>query len=140
MTVVSDQRITGQCLCGAVSFDLRPEIKWVAHCHCSQCRRAHGAAFVTWVGVDDSLVNIDSQNLEWYQSSAQAQRGFCKQCGSTLFFRSENWPGELHIARANIIDELKQQPQLHAYFDSHVDWLCINDQIPKKPASEFNQS
>ncbi len=139
MTASVNQRINGKCLCGAVSFDFSPKIKWVAHCHCSQCRRAHGAAFVTWVGVDDSSVNINSQSLNWYQSSTQAQRGFCKQCGSTLFFRSSNWPGELHISRANITDAIDQQPQVHAYFDSHVEWVCINDELPKKNASEFDQ-
>jgi hypothetical protein len=41
----------GACLCGAVQFELQLPATWVAHCHCTMCRRAHGAAFVTWVSV-----------------------------------------------------------------------------------------
>lgn len=43
--------IEGGCLCGAVRYVITLPTKWCAHCHCSMCRRAHGAAFVTWAGV-----------------------------------------------------------------------------------------
>ncbi|MGE5337814.1 MAG: GFA family protein, partial [Gemmatimonadota bacterium] len=49
----------GSCLCGAVGFEFELPPKWVAHCHCTQCQRAHGAAFVTWVGVDEALWRVD---------------------------------------------------------------------------------
>lgn len=45
----------GRCLCGALQFSVRFPTKWVAHCHCTMCRRAHGAAFVTWFEVNDAL-------------------------------------------------------------------------------------
>ena len=48
----------GGCLCGAVTFVASGPPKWVAHCHCSMCRRAHGAAFVTWVGMPAERVSI----------------------------------------------------------------------------------
>jgi hypothetical protein len=44
------ERRNGGCLCGAVRYSIALPPQWVAHCHCSMCRRAHGAAFVTWVG------------------------------------------------------------------------------------------
>jgi len=40
--------VTGSCLCGAVAFAVDLPTAVCAHCHCTQCRRAHGAAYVTW--------------------------------------------------------------------------------------------
>ena len=126
----------GKCLCGAVSFALRFPTIWIAHCHCSMCRRAHGAAFVTWVGAETASVSIvdPGSKLRWYRSSPGAERGSCSRCGSPLFFRSEKWPGELHIARANFDTELDRAPQAHAFYDTHVAWFEPNDSLPKKPA------
>ena len=127
----------GACLCGALRFELALPSKWVAHCHCSMCRRAHGAAFVTWVGMEETRCRIDDPDgrLRWYDSSPGAQRGFCSNCGSSLFFRSQRWPGELHIVLANLLDPVDRAPQAHVFWDSHVDWVTLDaaDGLPRKP-------
>ena len=129
---------SGSCLCGAVRFDAELPSKWVAHCHCSLCRRAHGAAFVTWVGMDASRVALDDadQVLRWYASTPGAERGFCSRCGSMLFFRSQRWAGELHIARALFHGEVDRAPQVHVFWDAHVDWVALDpaDGLPRKAA------
>ena len=126
---------TGSCFCGAVRFTATLPSKWVAHCHCSMCRRAHGAAFVTWAGFEEPRVAIEDPDarLKWYASSPPARRAFCSNCGSTLFFRSERWPGELHIVLANFDAPLDRAPQAHVFYDAHVDWFAPNDELPKKP-------
>ena len=118
----------GTCLCGDVRFDLTYPSRWVAHCHCSLCRRAHGAAFVTWIGMEDTHVAIDDPHsrLRWYASTPGAERGFCSRCGSTLFFRSGRWPGELHVAHANLEGPADRAPQAHAYWDTHVEWVAVD--------------
>ena len=129
-------RASGRCLCGAVSFSIELPTKWVAHCHCENCQRAHGAAFVTWVSVEEAHVttNAPAGVLRWFASTAEAQRGFCSRCGSSLFFRSVQWPGELHIARANFLDPIDREPAMHGFFDAHVTWFQVNDDLPKKSA------
>ena len=128
----------GSCLCGDIGLRLDYPSKWVAHCHCTQCRRAHGAAFVTWVGMDASRCTIDDPHarLAWFASSPGAERGFCQRCGSSLLFRSTRWPGELHVALANLHDPPDRAPQAHAYWDTHVDWVALDpgDDLPRKPA------
>jgi hypothetical protein len=128
--------VRGKCLCGAVEFSVGLPTLWMAHCHCTQCQRAHGAGFVTWVGAASERFTCRDPDalLRWFASSSAAERGFCGRCGSSLFFRSSNWPGETHIARANFIDALDRQPSQHGYYDTHVDWLELNDALPKKPA------
>jgi hypothetical protein len=127
----NEKYINGSCLCGAVEFSAALPSKWCAHCHCSLCRKAHGAGYVTWVGFEAGQVSFTrgEDQLSWYESSPGAQRGFCQQCGSSLFFRSENWAGELHIALACINDPIDRQPQANVFFDSHVDWMPIDTRL-----------
>ncbi len=126
--------IDGGCLCGAVRFAIGAASKWSAHCHCSLCRRAHGAAFVTWLGCNEDSVAIDNGDdmLRWFESSPGAERGFCARCGSTIFFRSQRWPGELHITVANLDGDADRAPQAHVFWDSHVDWIDLEADLPRR--------
>lgn len=121
-------QVTGTCLCGAVEFSASLPSKWCAHCHCSMCRKEHGAGYVTWVGFENHQVKFSSgeDKVTWYESSAGARRGFCQQCGSSMFFTSERWAGELHIALGCLNDAIDRQPQANVFFDRHVDWLPID--------------
>ncbi|MCK7593110.1 GFA family protein [Pseudomarimonas salicorniae] len=127
---------SGRCQCGAVGVRLTLPSKWVAHCHCTMCRRAHGAAFVTWLGMDSDRARIEDGKgqLRWYASSAGAERGFCGRCGSPMFFRSQRWPAELHIARAVIDGKVDRAPQAHVFWNTHVDWARPDpaDGLPRK--------
>ena len=126
---------SGSCLCGAVTFLARFPTNWIAHCHCTICQRAHGAAFVTWASVPEGQLTItDPQSaLHWYASSSKGRRGFCTKCGSSLFFRSPDWPGEVHVARSNFATALDRAPTVHGYYETHVDWFDVNDPLPKEP-------
>jgi hypothetical protein len=131
---MNGKEASGKCLCGSVSFTVVLPTKWVAHCHCKNCQRSHGAAFVTWVSAEETQVAIhDPEGLSrWYASSNEADRGFCSHCGSSLFFRSVKWPGEIHIARALFTDPIDREPQVHGYYDTHVEWFTVTDDLPKK--------
>lgn len=127
----TDNQPSGSCLCGQVQFLANLPSKWCAHCHCSMCRKAHGAGYVTWVGFEQDQVTFTqgADQLSWFDSSAGAQRGFCSQCGSSMFFRSQRWPGELHIAQGCIDGVLDRQPQANVFFDQHVDWMPIDNKL-----------
>ncbi len=133
--MTSNPSVSGSCLCGAVRFELDLPAKWCAHCHCTMCQRAHGAAFVTWVGVDEVALKLDDNSdcLCWFSSSDNAERGFCSRCGSTLFFKSQRWPGEIHVVRSNIDGNIDLEPQAHVYYDTHVSWFDVEDDLGKKP-------
>ena len=118
----------GSCLCGEIKFGVSLPSKWCAHCHCRMCRKAHGAGYVTWIGFEQQQVVFTQgkEQLAWYQSSPGAHRGFCQKCGSTMFFRSKQWAGELHIALGCIKGDIDRQPQANVFFDSHVNWMPID--------------
>jgi hypothetical protein len=92
------------------------------------CRKFHGAGYVTWVGFERDQVRFTQgeDQLAWHQSSPGAQRGFCRLCGSSMFFRSERWAGELHVALACFDDTIDRHPQANVFFDNHVDWMAID--------------
>lgn len=123
--------VQGGCLCGAVRFEMDLPSKWCAHCHCSMCRRAHGAGYVTWVGFesDHFILKTGDHHLQWYESSPGARRGFCRTCGSTMLFESDRWKGETHVALGCIDDRIDREPQAHAFYDAHVDWMAIDEAL-----------
>jgi hypothetical protein len=126
--------IEGRCLCGAVRFAGRPPALFSCHCHCHWCRRAHGAAFVTWIGVAETAFTIvaGSSSVRWYRSSEISERGFCAECGTTMFFRSKAAPGEVHIALACVDDTTGLDPTLHIFHDAHVAWVTLGDDLPRR--------
>ena len=115
----------GACLCGGIQFTVQPPSLFCCHCHCRFCRTAHGAAFVTWVGAAEERfeLNDPEERLVWYQSSKQSRRGFCAQCGTTLFFASDLAPGEIHVARALIEGGIDRAPAANVFYDQRADWL-----------------
>ena len=121
---MSEAAGAGGCLCGAVRFRCGMPPLWVAHCHCSMCRRAQGAGFVTWVGTAAQRFVLESgaDVMRRYQSSAAATRSFCGRCGSPLFFESSRWPGEIHVTLASLDDPSGLEPQAHAYWRSRAPW------------------
>ncbi|OWY69010.1 aldehyde-activating protein [cyanobacterium TDX16] len=76
----------GSCLCGAVSLSTTSFDRHIAACHCSMCRKwGGGALLAVECGSDVSFKG--EENVGIYQSSEWAERGFCKKCGSHLFYR-----------------------------------------------------
>jgi len=124
---------SGACLCGAVRFSATLPPKWVAHCHCTRCRRAHGAAFVTWAGFEEAAVAVhdDESQLRWHVAPEGGRRGFCGRCGSPMFFQSPLWPGETHLARALFTDPLGLEPQVHVHDDTRISWVQLADDLPR---------
>jgi hypothetical protein len=127
---------SGACLCGAVRFEIEFPTKWCAHCHCSMCRRAHGAAFVTFVGVARER---GEENVQRYASSRDAIRSFCRVCGSTLFFEGVRWKDEVHVVRAAIEGTIDRDPQAHCYFDDRARWVTIADDLPRLGGPNGNE-
>jgi hypothetical protein len=126
-------KFEGACLCGEITFHVDGAPKWVAYCHCTMCRRAHGAGSVAWVGVEKQRFHLDtSATLAQYNSSPPAKRSFCAKCGSPLFFESERWADEVHIALGVIKEPHDLKPRAHAFFDDRAQWVHVEDGLPRR--------
>jgi hypothetical protein len=116
---------TGSCLCGSVIYELRGSLRPVVACHCNQCRKASGH-YVAATQAEQKDVTIKGDALKWFRSSDTAERGFCSNCGSNLFWRRFGRP---HISIwAGTIDGptgLKMESQL--YPESAGDYYDLPD-------------
>jgi hypothetical protein len=127
------ESMSGGCYCGAVRFHVAPPTQFCAHCHCSMCRRSHGAGYVTWIAVPRSQFRLlaGEQQLTHFRSSDHGTRSFCATCGSTLFCESTRHPDRIDIVLANFDGPIDVQPQAHIFFDDRVDWVRVADDLPR---------
>jgi len=130
---VKNTQVKGGCYCGRVRYQIQLPVKWCAHCHCTQCRHTQAAPLVTWFGVDKvNFVYLQGeQDIAWFDSSESAKRGHCIHCGTPLFFIGEKWKNEVHITLESVQGDIKQKPQLHVFYDRHVDYLEFHDDLDK---------
>jgi len=79
----------GSCLCGAVVFQVTPPLRNVVACHCTQCRKVSGHFWAASSVPMSGFTVTEDRGLAWFRSSASALRGFCRDCGATLFWKPE---------------------------------------------------
>ena len=130
---MSDATVSGSCLCGAVRFSVRLPSVFCGHCHCSMCRRNHGAGFVTWFTVPREQFSLDEgrEDLICFKSSDHGTRSFCGRCGSSLICESTEHPEQVDIELANMDGPIDRPPQVHIYFDSRAEWVVVEDELPR---------
>lgn len=77
---------TGSCLCGAIQVIAKNTDKKIGACHCDMCRKWSGGPFM---GIDcgSDIAFEGEEHISVFDSSEWAERGFCKQCGTHLFYR-----------------------------------------------------
>jgi len=122
----------GSCLCGTVQYELDGPLEVMSHCHCSMCRKHHGAAFATFVTVPLSNFRwiAGEDSLSTYQSSAYGKRTFCSQCGSVMPVVEAD-TGIAFCPAGNLDGELGIQPQSHRFVGSKASWHTITDTLPQ---------
>jgi len=121
------------CLCGAVRFTARMPSLFCAHCHCTMCRRSHGAGYVTWFSVLREQLSITrgEADLKRYKSSEHGTRAFCGRCGSSLFFETAEHPERVDIVLSNVEGPIDIAPQLHVHFGDRAPWVVVSDTLPR---------
>ena len=95
-------RRSGGCLCGAVRFSAAPQGHDIGCCHCSMCRRWTAGPFLV-IDCGNTVQFDDAANVGTYRSSDWAERGFCKRCGTPLFYRLVGH--DLYFMSAEAFDE-----------------------------------
>lgn len=87
----TEQSQTGQCLCGCVRTTAAPKNNHFGACHCSLCRKWGGGPLLA-VECEDQVSFEGEAHIGTYASSEWAERGFCKNCGTHLFYRLKEHP------------------------------------------------
>jgi len=82
--------IKGSCLCGQVAFEVEGPLPAPSVCHCSQCRKQSGHQWASSFVPEERLVLTRANGLKWFNASPNAKRGFCRTCGSFLFWKHKD--------------------------------------------------
>ena len=119
----------GACLCGEVRFRVEGEIEEVSHCHCSICRRIHGAAFGTYAGVKSADFQWlgGASKVKSYTSSQGVRRTFCADCGSTLQALFDVEPEMIYLTLGTVRGNPVLPEPFHIFVGSRASWYTITD-------------
>jgi hypothetical protein len=132
---MTEHTVNGSCLCGAVRFTQRGPFTHMAHCHCSICRKHHGAPFATYVAspLDGFKLLAGSDQMGRYDSSPGWYRPFCLTCGSVLpTLMPEH--GVVVGPAGNLEGDLGVTPSMHMFVASKAPWYEITDALPRHAA------
>jgi hypothetical protein len=133
--------IRGSCLCGQITYELGGSAQLINHCHCSMCRKVHGAAFGSFLHADASGFRwvTGADLLQRYQSSAGSFRAFCQVCGSNMPVLEDN-DTHVIIPAGTLDDDPGVRPVVHIFTGSKAPWYKIADALPRFeafPPKEF---
>ncbi|MBB5516878.1 hypothetical protein FHS89_002922 [Rubricella aquisinus] len=118
------------CLCGAVQITVEGDLPRPSVCHCRECRK-HSGHLEASVDVPESWVTVTgAEAVGWFQSSEKVRRGFCKTCGSTLFWDPifRDWTA---IAMGAFDTPTGTQIAGHIFVEEKGDYYEINDGLPQ---------
>jgi len=121
---------TGSCNCGAVRLRTTGRLRDVVYCHCSQCRKQTGYFYAATNIADGEMEVEGGDAITWYQSSDFASRGFCRVCGSALFWKPRD--GAYTSVMAGLFDEpTGLTAACHIFVADKGDFYEIADDLPR---------
>lgn len=127
------QLLSGRCLCEGVAYEIRGELGPIFNCHCSKCRRWHGAAFRTRATIKPSQFKWlrGEDLLTRYHSSEFVVKHFCKVCGSNLISTYDNNPDIFGVPLGGLDQAPHNKPEGHIFAGSKSPWYEITDGLPQ---------
>ncbi len=124
----------GRCLCGEIQYTVDKIEPQMAHCHCTACRKFHGAAFSTFG-------EAKRENFHWIKGASLLKsfiaengsvRQFCKNCGSSMTFAaSKNSTDVIEFSLGTLDSNIELQPDIHVFVGNKANWVKINDKLPQ---------
>ena len=119
----------GGCFCGAVRYEVTGKTTGVTYCHCSKCRRWHGHVGA-YTAVDrDAFWLTETRGLKWHTVSPTVRRGFCAECGSSVFF-DESPERKMGICAGTFDEPTGLREKAHIFVGSKGDYYAISGELP----------
>lgn len=118
------------CLCGDVTWDIDGPAEWMSHCHCSICRKTHGAAFATYVAAPAAgFRQSGREHVVRFESSPGFFRCFCGRCGSVV--PGDATEGRIFLPAGNLDGDPGVRPLAHIFVADVAPWHAITDSLPR---------
>ncbi len=135
---MAKQVLTGGCQCGAVRYSVRGPAADSYHCHCSICRKCHGAIFGTFSlwPEDGFTLERGADNLTTYDTSPGTHRQFCSTCGCPLLAFVDDGKRVVYVSTATLDGDAdpgnRDATMRHIFAGSKVPWYAITDDLPRR--------
>ncbi len=120
----------GGCHCGAIRYEARGTPQHVALCHCADCRRSAGAPVVSFAAFRNEELTVTQGTPVDYHSTGVTVRSFCGTCGSSLFYRNEEFlPGLVDFHTATLDDPGALPPGAHIQAAERIGWMATAHEL-----------
>ena len=122
---LSGRQVSGRCLCGAVELEIDFPAFWAWHDHSAASRRAHGAAYATYIGCwrKHARVAKGRRSIASFEdANTESTRSFCSRCGTPLLYERKCWPHIVNIPRALFTGRIGREPRYHVAIEELQDW------------------
>jgi len=123
---------SGHCLCGKIAFEIDVPARWAWHDHSASTRRAHGAAYATYVGSWRKRFRITKGKTaitRYEEKAANTARSFCSTCGTPLFYERPRSPHMVNISRALFDSRTGRQPLYHIAIEELQEWAYTGEPL-----------
>lgn len=125
----------GSCLCQAVCYHVNGPLQPVTACHCTQCRKQTGHFMAMTISAKCDFELLEDRGLAWYHASEIARRGFCRECGSTMFWERHG-ADYVAIAAGTLDGPTGLATTAHIYCADKGDYYKLDDGLPQYPESD----
>jgi diamine N-acetyltransferase len=119
--------LTGGCLCNAVRYRVA-EVIDAGMCHCRNCQRESGSAFLPWARIDPERIEMLGVKPAHYRSAEGAVRAFCPGCGSSVYTLTPG--GKMRLLLGTLDDPSAVTPAIHLVAQQQPRWLKLDDHLP----------
>lgn len=124
-------KLRGKCLCGAVQYAVADAFTYALNCHCSNCRRATGAAFKRFAGIARAALTVTEGGDRLLIYGADANHdAHCARCGSMLYSLVRD-AAYVHVTLGTLVDPPTIRPSAHIFVGSKAPWFTITDDLPQ---------
>src|SRR4051812_11251852 len=116
---------SGQCLCGKIAFEIDVPSRWAWHDHSAASRRAHGAAYATYVGSWRKRFRITRGKAllaRYEDAKTKTARSFCRQCGTPVIYERARSPHMVNVPRALFGSRTGREPLYHNAIEELQEW------------------
>lgn len=126
----NQHKLTGECLCGSVKFEVVPPFRDIVSCYCSECRKTSGN-FVSATSVSEHQIDyIEQSGLAWF-STDLADHGFCQLCGSNLLWKKAPYEGRVSVMAGCLGDKTGLEVVSHIYVGNKSDFHEVGGSAPQ---------
>tara|TARA_Y100000590_G_scaffold237399_1_gene267209 strand:+ start:225 stop:635 length:411 start_codon:yes stop_codon:yes gene_type:complete len=122
--------LNASCLCKGVNLKIIGEFRSVINCHCIQCTKTHGN-FASYTSIlEENIIFKSKKTLQWFKSSKKASRGFCKNCGSSIFFKRLGSKA-ISLSAGLLNNPTGLKTISHIFIHNKRDYYQLSDKLPK---------